>query len=123
MLQILSLFLSFSLFGILTLDSWKGQLGLSSAALLILSIGLFVYGRKKISSSWRGWLTFFAKALITVVGIMALLRHPIDTDVQTLQQEKALIHVYSTHSVEIKSAVTIYDTQNSTTKTKIHRFY
>ena len=57
--------------------AWKGQLGLKALGLLLLSTGAFWVGQKGLPEEDRKIASFWAKGLFTIVGIMALLRHPI----------------------------------------------
>ena len=107
-----ALFILFSciLFTILTLQSWSGTLGLSSVFLLPLSIVFFVYGKKGLQikySTLAKRLTFVAKLLMTIVGVMALLRHPIDTDVHTVQNGRAEIYLQAKESQNV--TITLYN--------------
>ena len=87
---VISILFSSILFAILSIQSWNGTLGFSSVFLLPLAILFFVYGKNKLHvkhSVLTKRLTFLAKLLMTIVGVMALLRHPIDTDVHTVENE------------------------------------
>ena len=99
----LAILFSSLLFALLTIQSWNGTLGFSSVLLLPLSIIFFVYGKKKIQvqhTILAKRLTFLAKLLMTIVGVMALLRHPIDTDVHIVEQgtSKVQLHSKAPHS-------------------------
>ncbi len=61
--------------------AWLGKLGLVAMVLLGLSGGLFFAGRRKLSPKARKLPDTVGKILFTIVGCMALLRHPIDTNV------------------------------------------
>ena len=91
----LLLMISAALFVLLTQQSWAGTLGLSSVIILPLCIGCFVYGNKRLPKTWAKRCAFVAKFLMTVVGIVALLRHPIETDVQEVQNQAAVVQLQS----------------------------
>ncbi|MEC7987222.1 MAG: hypothetical protein VX278_18780 [Myxococcota bacterium] len=93
--SLLSLLLSSSLFFLLTYQAWYGKLGFLSIIVLPLCILLFLYARKSLALRPKKWLSFLAKLLFTIVGILALLRHPIETDVQIVDEGTAEIHVAS----------------------------
>jgi hypothetical protein len=63
-----------------TWRAWNGALGLPALALLSVSAVAYFFARKNLSPATRASIDTVAKALFTVVGIMALLRHPIDID-------------------------------------------
>lgn len=65
-------------FGWLALDAWRGRLGFEALALLAVAFGAYAFGRRPIAPRPRATLDTTAKALFTVVGLVALLRHPID---------------------------------------------
>jgi hypothetical protein len=67
-----------SAFAALTWDCWQGRLGLTVLALLVASAVAFALGRRELSVGSRRSVDLVAKTLFTVVGIIALLRHPID---------------------------------------------
>ena len=69
---------AFAAFAALTLFAWRGRLGLVALGLLTVSSLAFYVGRKSVPAASRVTLDGIAKALFTVVGILALLRHPID---------------------------------------------
>ena len=73
----LLLLLSRLLFAIICYFAWKGQLGLPVLVLLFASFTTFWFGQKKLKKTEKRKAILWAKALFTVVGIMALLRHPI----------------------------------------------
>lgn len=60
--------------------AWNGALGLPALALLTVSALAFFFGRRHLSAAGRGNVDTVAKALFTIVGMMALLRHPIDVE-------------------------------------------
>ena len=57
--------------------SWAGRLGLPAIGLLLVAAVGFFLGRRGLSKSARRPVDTVAKVLFTIVGIMALLRHPI----------------------------------------------
>jgi hypothetical protein len=65
-------------FAALTWRAWLGALGIMALLLLVVASLAFFVGRRALPASTRGTLDGVAKALFTVVGIIALLRHPID---------------------------------------------
>lgn len=106
----LSIIFSSLLFGILTVQSWNGTLGFGSVFLLPLSIAFFAYGKKKVHINrplLAKRITLLAKLLMTIVGVMALLRHPIDTDVHTIQEGRAEIFLHAKESKNI--TITLYN--------------
>jgi hypothetical protein len=62
----------------LTWLSWNGSLGLAAIGLLVVTFGAFGFGRRQLSKAQRKTIDMPAKLAFTVVGIMALLRHPIE---------------------------------------------
>lgn len=57
--------------------SWTGRLGLKALVLLLLAVACFFAGRKRLAAEARQKVGRWGKILFTVVGIVALLRHPI----------------------------------------------
>jgi hypothetical protein len=111
-MQLFSIICSALLFASLSLQSWNGTLGLSSVIILPLSIVLFVYGKRKLSKSWANRITFIAKLLMTIIGVVALLRHPIETDVQDVSNGSAIVHIRASKAQTV--LLTLYDqTQTS----------
>jgi hypothetical protein len=64
----------------LTYFAWMGKLGLVALVLLLLSGGFYFAGRRKLSPDARKAPDTIAKIVFTVVGCMALLRHPIEVE-------------------------------------------
>lgn len=64
-------------FALLCFFAWQGKLGLMALLLLFAATTLFWVGKKGLSEGDQKTASFWAKGLFTVVGIMALLRHPI----------------------------------------------
>ncbi|MCP4808397.1 MAG: flippase-like domain-containing protein [Proteobacteria bacterium] len=71
---------AFLLFGVVSWKAWEGALGLVAIIALAGAFGAFWVGRKKVDAQVRKKLDMPAKVLFTLVGIMALLRHPIDIE-------------------------------------------
>ena len=57
--------------------SWAGRLGLPAIGLLLIAGVAFFLGRRGLSKGARTPVDTVGKVLFTIVGIMALLRHPI----------------------------------------------
>jgi len=64
-------------FAVLTVDAWRGELGFVGLFWLALACAAFWFGRRGLSSAARRPVDTAAKALFTVVGMIALLRHPV----------------------------------------------
>ena len=64
-------------FALLCFKAWQGQLGLTALLILFAAAGLFFVGKRGLKEDDQKTASFWAKGLFTVVGIMALLRHPI----------------------------------------------
>jgi len=62
--------------------AWAGKLGFAAIGLLLLSAGLYFVGRSRLPGDARRRPDGIAKVLFTIVGIMALLRHPIEVEGQ-----------------------------------------
>jgi hypothetical protein len=60
--------------------AWMGKLGLPALVLLAASAGLYFAGRRGLAAGTRGRVDSVAKVLFTIVGCMALLRHPIEVE-------------------------------------------
>ena len=60
--------------------AWSGTLGFKALGLLLVSVGLYFVGRRKVGKGLRGQLDMVAKVLFTIVGGVALLRHPIEIE-------------------------------------------
>jgi len=61
-----------------TWETWQGRLGGTAFALLIVAAVAFALGRRGLALGSRRMVDLAAKSFFTVVGVMALLRHPID---------------------------------------------
>jgi hypothetical protein len=66
----------------LTAMAWGGKLGFAAIGLLLLSSFLYFAGRSRLSAGARRRTDGIAKVLFTIVGMMALLRHPINVEGQ-----------------------------------------
>jgi len=67
-------------FGAVTWIAWEGRLGVNAMVLLtIATVGYFL-GRRDLEPAGRRTLDGIAKTLLTVIGMMALLRHPIEVE-------------------------------------------
>ncbi len=77
-MAMLLLLLSAAAFAALTWFAWTGALGLKALVLLGVAAAAFFGGRRRLDASVRARVDLPAKVLFTVVGIMALLRHPIE---------------------------------------------
>ena len=76
--------------------AWKGSLGLVAIVLLLIAGGAYLRGRRKVPVSPRKTIDMLAKVLFTIVGCMALLRHPIDTNVLTASDaETTVVYKFS----------------------------
>lgn len=64
-------------FAVLTWDAWRGQLGLHALLALLVACTAFWVARRMIAAALRQRVDLAAKALFTVVGMLALLRHPV----------------------------------------------
>jgi hypothetical protein len=64
-------------FSVLTAFAWRGELGLKALVLLVIAGAALLVGRRNLSAEARKPVDTTAKAIFTVVGIMALLRHRI----------------------------------------------
>lgn len=64
-------------FALLCFKAWQGQLGLTALLILFAAAALFFIGKRGLKEDDQKTASFWAKGLFTIVGIMALLRHPI----------------------------------------------
>lgn len=76
----LALAVAAAAFAVLTYDAWYGRLGLEALAVLTVAFAAFWFGRRGLAPKPRGSLDLLAKLLFTVVGMIALLRHPIPVE-------------------------------------------
>ena len=67
-------------FAVLAYDAWLGRLGLPAFAALGVAAVAYGLARRGLPLPTRGAADMVAKALFTVVGIIALLRHPIPVE-------------------------------------------
>jgi len=75
-------------------QAWAGHLGMSGAVLLGVATTTFMLGRRRLSGTARAQADFVGKAVFTVLGVMALLRHPIE-----VRGESAPIYLAIAHHV------------------------
>jgi len=66
----------------LSMMAWGGKLGFAAIGLLLASSVLYFAGRSKLPAAQRRAPDTIAKVLFTIVGMMALLRHPIHVEGQ-----------------------------------------
>lgn len=64
-------------FAALSLFAWRGELGLKALVLLLIAGCSLLFGRRNLSVEARKPIDTVGKAVFTLVGIMALLRHRI----------------------------------------------
>ena len=69
-------------FAALSWLAWAGRLGLPAILLLVVSAATFFLGRRGLSKAQRRPVETVAKVAFTIVGCMALLRHPIEVEGQ-----------------------------------------
>ncbi len=67
-------------FGGLTWFAWTGALGFKAIGLLAVAFGAYWVGRRKIAPGLRKTVDLVSKVAFTIVGMMALLRHPIEIE-------------------------------------------
>jgi hypothetical protein len=67
-------------FLVVTVLAWEGRLGVPAALLFLVSGAAFYVLRRQVGPVWISRLDTIGKTLLTVVGIVALLRHPISVD-------------------------------------------
>jgi hypothetical protein len=65
-------------FAALAVSAWRGTLGLRALVLLAAAAASYFAVRRRLALPTRASLDTAAKALFTLVGIVALLRHPIE---------------------------------------------
>lgn len=75
--------LALATFVAVTLYAWQGRLGLLAAGLFIVSCASFYAARRHTPAASVARIDTVAKTLLTVIGMIALLRHPISVDGQT----------------------------------------
>jgi hypothetical protein len=66
----------------LSLMAWGGKLGFAAIGLLLVASVFYFAGRSRLPGSKRKAPDGIAKVLFTIVGMMALLRHPIEVEGQ-----------------------------------------
>lgn len=79
-MALLSLVVSLAAFGGVAWFAWGGRLGLAAVGLLLLAAVSFGLGRSRLVPALRKRADMVAKVLFTVVGFIALLRHPIEIE-------------------------------------------
>ena len=80
-------------FALLSWYCWNGQLGVSELVLLVVATVAFVLGRRQLHGTTRRRVDLLAKTAFTLIGMMALLRHPIDVgDGARLPIYDAIVH-------------------------------
>lgn len=67
-------------FAAVTWYCWLGRLGLVELALIAISTVTFFLGRRQLAAPQRRSVDLAGKTVFTVVGMMALLRHPVPVD-------------------------------------------
>ncbi|MBX3025113.1 flippase-like domain-containing protein [bacterium] len=67
-------------FAVLAYDAWLGRLGLPALGALLVAFIAFWAGRRGLPLPSRATADLTAKVLFTVVGMVALLRHPIPVE-------------------------------------------
>lgn len=70
--------------------AWKGTLGLLGLVLILVTFAAYFVGLRGLPRATRGRVGGVAKVVFTLVGLMALLRHPIDADGTPLPLYEAL---------------------------------
>ncbi|MCB9760692.1 MAG: flippase-like domain-containing protein [Alphaproteobacteria bacterium] len=70
-------------FGGVSWMAWQGRLGLVEVGMLLVAAAAYFVGRRSLSATQRKRMDGVAKVLFTLVGIMALLRHPIEVEGDT----------------------------------------
>lgn len=83
-LLLVALIPAVSAFAVVAFLAWNGRLGIPAAALFLASGAAFYAARRFAPTATVARLDTVAKTLLTVVGIVALLRHPIQVDERTL---------------------------------------
>jgi len=66
----------------LSMMAWGGKLGFAAIGLLLVSAVFYFAGRSRLPGPQRKMPDGIAKVLFTIVGMMALLRHPIEVEGQ-----------------------------------------
>lgn len=64
-------------FAVLTYDAWLGRLGFVALAWLSAAVVAFWFGRRGLAAGARPRVDLIAKLAFTIVGMIALLRHPV----------------------------------------------
>lgn len=101
----------------LTFFAWKGSLGLVAIVLLAVAGGAYFLGARKLSKGARKPISTVAKVLFTIVGCMALLRHPIDTNVIAVQTAGDTTLTYKVSGESEPLTLTVLDKDEATVET------
>jgi hypothetical protein len=70
-------------FGVVTWLAWEGRLGVVAAVVFVIACASFYAARRFMPAPSRARYDAAGKILLTVTGMIALLRHPIAVDAQT----------------------------------------
>jgi hypothetical protein len=98
----------------LTFYAWKGSLGLVAIVLLLVAGVCMFLGRRKLTKGQRKPLDMVSKILFTIVGCMALLRHPIDTNVVTVLDEEPTTLSFKVSGESEPLTLTVFDNTEAT---------
>lgn len=71
-------------FGVVAFLAWHGRLGIPAAAMFVVGAAAFYAARKLTPATSLRRLDTVAKTVLTIVGFIALLRHPIAVDDTTV---------------------------------------
>ncbi|MFT5583285.1 MAG: hypothetical protein ACI9VR_000863 [Cognaticolwellia sp.] len=115
--------LSFSAVGYF---AWTGHLGFAALGALIVAAVAYFTGRRKLESKVRKPLDMISKIAFTIVGVMALLRHPIPVELvldgpapEGMETVTKIVDgqevVYQVAELPIYDAIAEYITQVDTT--------
>jgi hypothetical protein len=83
-LLVTTMVIAASAFAVVGFLAWHGRLGIPAAALFLTSGAAFYTARRFVPATSLARLDTIAKTLLTIVGIVALLRHPIEVDERTV---------------------------------------
>ncbi len=70
--------------------AWTGKMGVLGLGLVVASFALYGLAQRRLQPAFRRRVGIVAKSVFTVVGIVALLRHPIDAGGASLPLYEAL---------------------------------
>lgn len=79
---------------ILGREAWQGRLGGAALLALVVATATLVLARRWSDERWRTRLDWWAKVALTVIGSVALLRHPIEVSTDTKLPVYEAIAVY-----------------------------